>query len=126
MLGFLADFLRGRRSILSGTGDGRNVIVVMIPKLGKDITKAKGLRPIGLMNCLIKLMDKVVANELQNLPVFHYKQYRSRKGKSAIDMAIQATTEIQVEKTKGRSCTWAVGDNKSGFNYTRRKTYETN
>ena len=105
---------------MSGTGDGRDITVVMIPKIGKDLTQAKGWRPIVLINCLLKLMDKVVANELQNLPVFHHGQYGSRKGKSAIDMVIQATTEAQLEKTKGQGCAWALGDIKSAFNYTRK------
>ena len=70
-INILADFLRGRRTILLGTGDGREITVVMIPKTNKDMTKAKGWRPIVFINCLLKLMDKVMANELQNLPVFH-------------------------------------------------------
>lgn len=74
----LPDFLRGRRSLLSGSGDGRDISMVMIPKTGKDLSKAKSWRPIVLINCLLKLMDKVVANELQNLPVFHRGQYGSR------------------------------------------------
>ena len=89
----LAKFLRGKTSLLLDFGDGREITVVMIPKTGKDHSQAKGWRPIVLINCLLKLMDKVVANELQNLPVFHHGQYGSRKGKSAMDMVIQATTE---------------------------------
>ena len=120
-IGFLADFLRGKRTTLSGTGDGRNITVVMIPKTGKDLSRAKGWRPIVLINCLLKLMDKVVANELQNLLVFHHGQCGSRKGKCAIDMTIQATTEAQMEKAKGKGCSWALGDIKSAFNYTRKE-----
>ena len=116
----LADFCSGRRTILSGLGDGREITVVMIPKVGKDLNRAKGWRPIVLINCLLKLMDKVVAKILQDLPVFHQGQYGSRKGKSAIDMAIQATTEAQLEKTKGHNHAWALGDIKSAFNYTRK------
>ena len=119
-INILVDFLRGKRTILSGSGDGREITVVMIPKVGKDTTRAKGWRPIVLINCLLKLMDKVVANELQNLPVFHPEQYSSRKSRSAIDMAIQATTEAQLEKTKGHSHAWALGDIKSAFNYTQK------
>ena len=90
----------------------------MIPKTGKDLTKAKGWRPIVLINCLLKLIDKVVANKLQDLPVFHHGQHGSRKGKNALDMAIQATTEAQLEIIKGHTCAWALGDIKSAFNYT--------
>ena len=94
--------------------------MVMIPKTGKALNKAKGWRPIVLINCLLKLMDKVVANILQDLSVFYQGQYGSRKGKSAIDMAIQATTEAQLEKVKGHNHAWALGDIKSTFNYTRK------
>ena len=114
----LADFLSGRRTILSGLGDGREITVVMIPKIGKALNKVKGWRPIVLINCLLKLMDKVVANILQDLSVFHQGQYGSRKNRSVIDMAIQATTEAQLEKAKGRNYMWALGDIKSAFNYT--------
>ena len=40
-LGILADFLRGKRSLLSVIEDGREVTTVMIPKEGKDLPKAK-------------------------------------------------------------------------------------
>ena len=88
----LAKFLRGEMSMLSDSGDGRDITVVMIPKFAKDHSQAKGWRPIILINCLLKLMDKVVANELQHLPVFHHRQYGSRKGKSAMDMVIVTVT----------------------------------
>ena len=38
--------------------------VVMIPKPGKDHTQLKGWRPINLINCVCKLGEKVVADEL--------------------------------------------------------------
>ena len=112
--------MRGRRTVLSGSEDGRDITVVMIPKGGKDLSRAKGWRPIVLINCLLKLMDKVVANELQQLPLFHQYQYGSRKGKRTMDMVIQATTEAQLERTKGKGCAWALGDIRSAFNYTRK------
>lgn len=91
----MADFLRGKSSILSGTGDGREVTVVIIPKEGKDRTKAKGWRPIVLIDCLLKLIDQVVVamERQQREPLFPQGQYGSRKGKSSIDMVIQATTQ---------------------------------
>ena len=96
--------------------------VVMIPKDGKDLSKAKEWRPVVLIKCLLKLMDKVVANELQQMNnLLHNGQFGSRRGKAAIEMVIQATTEAQLEMTKGR-CAWALGDIKSAFNYTRKST----
>ena len=64
-------------------------------------------------------MDKVVANELRKINhMFHQGQFRSRRTKSAMDMAIQATTEAQLETAKGKQVAWALGDIKSAFNYT--------
>ena len=39
-----------------------------------------------------------------------------------MDMALHATTEAQLELTKGKGCAWALGDIKSAFNYTRKST----
>lgn len=39
--------------------------VVFIPKPNKDHKVAKGWRPIKLINCIGKLAEKVVADELQ-------------------------------------------------------------
>ena len=61
----------------------------MIPKQGKDLTRAKAWRPIVLINCLLKLMDKVVNSEIQQFTtIFHRHQYGSRSGRSVMDMAI--------------------------------------
>ena len=122
VLEYLADFLRSKRTILSSKGIGRDMTVVMIPKMGKDLTTAKGWRPIVLMSCLLKLMDKVVASELQHLNIFHPGQFGSRKGKAAIDMAIQSTTEAQLSVRRGKQVVWALGDIKSTFNYVQKET----
>ena len=115
-------FLRGRRTTLSGEGDGRDITVVMISKPGKDLTAAKGWRSIFLISCLLNLMDKVVAKTLQQLDVFYHGHFGSRKGKAAMDMAIQATTEAQLSLKKGKQVAWALGDVKSAFNYVLKNT----
>ena len=120
---YLADFLKERRTALSSIGDSnRDLTVIIIPKTGKDQSIVKGWRTIVLMSCLLKLMDKVVAEDLQMLPAFHQGQFGSRKEKSAIDMAIQAVTEIQLATVNGKQAAWALGDIKSAFNYVQKKT----
>ena len=119
---FLADFLRSKRTTFSGKENGRDMTVVMIPKPGKDLSTTKGWRPIVLMSCLLKLMDKVVAHELQHLDIFHPGQFESRKGKAAIDMAIQSTTEAQLSRKKGEQVAWALGDISFAFNYVQKET----
>ena len=116
------DFLKDSRMTLSSQEDGREMTIVMILKIGKDLSVVKGWRPIILMSCLLKLMDKVVVRVLQQLDVFYHRQYGSRKGKAAIDIAIQATTEAQLSVKKGKQVVWALGDVKSAFNYVQKDT----
>lgn len=76
--------------------------VVMIPKEGKDLTRAKSWRPIVLMSCLLKLMDKVVANMIQGEDqLLHPGQYGSTKGREVMDMAIQAASEAHLGQKTG-------------------------
>ena len=67
-------------------------------------------------------MDKVVASELQQLNIFHPGQSGSRKGKAAMDMAIQATIEAQLSLNQGKQAAWALRDIKSTFNYVQKDT----
>jgi hypothetical protein len=63
---------------------------VTIPKPGKDdYTKAKSYRMISLLNCLGKVVEKVVATMLadhcERKGTFHPGQYGSRRNRSAVD-----------------------------------------
>ena len=59
--------------------------VVMIPKQGKDHQEARAWRPINLINCMGKLVEKVVANDLQRVAgLFHKHQFGYWRGRSAM------------------------------------------
>jgi len=86
--------------------------MVMIPKLGKDHSKAKGWRPIVLLNTVGKLADKVVAGMLgKRRELFHERAFAGRKGRGAID-SVMLMDELR-RKTGGE----VYGrDIKSAFN----------
>ena len=69
--------------------------VVMIPKPGKDHTQLKGWCPINLINCVCKLGEKVVADELQEAGLFHRHQYGSIKGRSAVEPVFREVVRAQ-------------------------------
>ena len=58
--------------------------VVFIPKPNKNHKVAKGWRPINLINCIGKLAEKVIADELQEAGLYHKGQYGGVKGRSAV------------------------------------------
>jgi len=64
----------------------RGMKMVMIPKPGKDHTAVKGWRPIVLSNTVGKLVEKIVAEELQkHEELWHERAFAGRKGRGAMD-----------------------------------------
>ena len=69
--------------------------VVFIPKPKRDLNLLKAWRPITLINCIGKLGERVVADELQNEGLLHKHQFGSVKGRSAIDAVFREVTTVQ-------------------------------
>ena len=69
--------------------------MVFILKPNKDHKIAKGWRPKNLVNCIGKLAEKVVTEELQELSLFHKGQYRGIKGRSALEAMTRVMTRAQ-------------------------------
>jgi hypothetical protein len=82
---------------------------VTIPKPGKDdYTRAKSYRVISLLNCLGKVVEKVVATMIsdhcEREGTFHPGQYGSRKQRSAVDAVGVLMASVQESWSRGRVC----------------------
>src|SRR5258706_1725937 len=95
--------------------------VVMIPKPGKIHTQLKGWRPINLINCVCKLGEKVVADELQEAGLFHRHQYGSVKGRSAVEPVFREVVRAQRALAKGGRVAWGMWDVSGGFQNAREE-----
>ena len=96
--------------------------VVFIPKSGKDTAETKSWRPINLINCMAKLAEKVVADELQNVQeFFHSGQYRGRRKRSAIDAVRRLVMRAQRATARRRGAAAIINDVKGAFNIVRGK-----
>ena len=82
--------------------------VVLIPKPGRDLTKTQSWRPINLINCIGKLGEKVVADELQEADLLHGGQFGGVKWRSALEGVFKAVT-------KARRCMGSGGNVACGF-----------
>ena len=75
--------------------------VVFIPKPNKGHKATKGWRPIILINCIGKLAEKVVVDELQEAGLFHKGQYGGIKGRLAVEVITWTLTRAQRVMERG-------------------------
>jgi ribonuclease HI len=81
----------------------RQATTVVIPKPGKpDYTIPKAHRPIALLNCMGKILEKMMATRLtyyaETYNLLHTDQIGGRQQRSAIDAALALTHEIEVAR----------------------------
>ena len=69
--------------------------VVFIPKPNRDLALLKAWRHITLINCIGKLGEKVLADELRQADLIHRHQFGSVKGRSGIDAVFREVTRVQ-------------------------------
>ena len=93
----------------------QNSKVVFIPKPNRDLALLNAWRPITLINCIGKLGEKVVADELQQAGLLNRHQFGSVKGRSAIDAVFREVTRVQRCLAAGGKAGWGLWDVKGGF-----------
>ena len=94
--------------------------VVMIPKTGKDTTRAKAWRPINLINRIGKIGKKEVAGRLQAGGLLHPIQFGSVKRKSGMDAVVRVVTKAQRILARGGGAGAVMEDVKGAFNIVKR------
>ena len=89
--------------------------VVLIPKPGRDLTKTKSWRPINQINCIGKLGEKVVADELHEADLLHGGQFGGVKGRSALEGVFKPVTKARWYMGSGGNVACGFWDVSGGF-----------
>ena len=89
--------------------------VVFIPKPGKDHRQLKAWQPITFINCIGKLGEKVVAEELQAGNLLHRLHFGSVEGRSAIDAVFKEVARVQGCLMRKGKAGWGLWDVNGGF-----------
>ena len=84
----------------------REMRVVLIPKLGRDLTRTKSWRPINLINYIGKLGEKVVADAFQDAVLLHRKQFAGVKSRLAIEAVFKAVVKAKRCMARGGEVAW--------------------
>ena len=89
--------------------------VALIPKPERDLTKTKSWRPINLINCIGKLGEKAVADELQEAVLLHGGQFGRVKGRSALEGVFKAVRKARRCMGSGGRVAWGFWSDSGGF-----------
>ena len=100
----------------------KEAVVVVIPKPDKpDYTLPKAHRPISLLECMSKLLEKVVAGRLQHditaLDLIPTNQFGGRQHSSCIDAGLTLLHDIQSAHAAGRKCSILLFDVQGFFDH---------
>jgi len=104
----------------------RKAVVVVIPKPGKDdYLQAKAYRPISLIECLSKLLEKVVAKRLlfdaDKHSLLPTTQFGIHVFSCTVDAGLTLLHDIQTHMKIGERCTALLFDIKGFFDHVHKK-----
>ena len=100
----------------------KEAVVVVIPKPDKaDYTLPKAHRPISLLECMSKLLEKVVASRLQHnitaLDLIPTNQFGGRQHSSCVDAGLTLLHDIQAAHAAGLKCAILLFDVQGFFDH---------
>ena len=91
---FNASFKRGKVPQI-----WRDAIIIPLLKLGKPASDLASFRPISLTSCIVKVLERMVANRLYNIAekgnLFNHQQAGFRKGRSCEDQILRMVQSIE-------------------------------
>ena len=101
-------------------------MVVVIPKNNKkDMALPKSHRPIQLIECLGKLVEKIIAKritfELGKHELMPFNQFGGRSNSSCLDAGLSLTHDIQTAREKGLVSSFLAVDVKGFFDHVDHK-----
>jgi hypothetical protein len=93
----------------------RTAAITVVPKLGKeDYSLPKCYRPVALLECLGKLLEKVVAKQLsfdiRSLSLIPTNQFGSHPHSSTMDAGLCLTHDVETAHTLGSICSVILFD----------------
>ena len=106
----------------------REAVGIIIPKYNKkDYATPKSYRPISLLPCLSKILEKVFANRLAHHAhtsddLLHYTQMGARKQRSATDAALLMQTFIEQNLAQQKTVSTLLLDIMGAFDRLRPST----
>lgn len=84
--------------------DLKNVIIIPILKPGKDPNCSESYRPISLMSCILKTLERMIKSRLEwwlsNQNLLPLNQFGYKKGFGTIDAVLTLTTDIQISYSR--------------------------
>ena len=100
----------------------RQAIGITLAKPNKpDYSSPKAYRIISLLNCLGKVLERILAKRLGQMaesgPLLHDSQMGGRQKRSAVDTALLLTDYVEKNRAKGRKTSVAFLDIKGAFDY---------
>ena len=99
--------------------DWKEGIICPIPKPGKNLSQVNSYRPITLLSCLGKVLEKIIKNrlgyEMEKKELYHYSQLGFRKGKGTRDALVRLKQYISDAAEQNRVCIVVYLDIESAY-----------
>ena len=100
----------------------REAVGITLAKPNKpDYSTPKAYRIISLLNCLGKVLERILAKRLGDMaesgPLLHESQMGGRRQRSAVDTALLLTDCVERNKAKGHKTSAAFLDIKGAFDH---------